>query len=61
MKPIRYRPSLHPSRFERQARLVAITVAVILLGATAIEMALVTKRQASIHKLPPSATADSSQ
>jgi hypothetical protein len=61
MKQSLYHPSSRPSRFERQARTVAIAVAVVLLGLTAIEMAVVIKREASIHKLPPPTTADRSQ
>jgi hypothetical protein len=61
MKPSRYRPTTQPSRLERQARRVAIAVAVALLGITAIEMAVVTKRHATIQKSPPAIAVDHSQ
>jgi hypothetical protein len=63
MKMPVYRPRSRPSRFERLARKVAIVLAAILLGFTAIEVAVVSKRTASVPKLPtPSTTiADHSQ
>jgi hypothetical protein len=56
-----YRPKSRPSRFERQARKVAFAVAAILLGVTAIEIVVVSKREASVQKLPPLTAAEHSQ
>jgi hypothetical protein len=61
MKMPVYRPRSSPSRFERQARKLAIVLAVILLGFTAVEIAMVSKRAASIQKPPPASATDQSQ